>query len=43
MFEEIIGHKEQIEVLKDTLQSGNISHAYLFSRRRRNRKMQNSL
>lgn len=30
MFEEIIGHKEQIKMLKKALEVNNISHAYLF-------------
>lgn len=31
MFEEIIGHKEQIKMLKKALEVNNISHAYLFT------------
>ncbi len=31
MFEEIIGHEEQIEMLKGSLKTKSISHAYLFS------------
>lgn len=31
MFEEIIGHQKQIGILKETIKTGNISHAYLFS------------
>lgn len=31
MFETVLGHEEQKNILKNSIQSGNISHAYLFS------------
>ncbi|MEG0872340.1 MAG: hypothetical protein RSE00_00555 [Clostridia bacterium] len=31
MFESIIGHKENKEILENTIDTGNISHAYLFA------------